>query len=224
MKIADRNYKILNELETLNVPDCFVIGKHKLGAGHGERKFYVSNKDTMNNFFGWQKDCPHDKTQSASCFFLKEDIVLYLEIMSKEFKNPKLPYDAATRKFLKNENFEEELALLPSNELIEFVIYPQNRLNGERGYVNSIVSPTTNKKDFSKWDGYDKFRKFLLPIISSVQIYQLEDVETNDKKFYWRAYPDFESMANINRLLVLFYSEEKFKDPEEKEKLLEKYS
>lgn len=223
MKIADRNYKILNELETLNVPDCFVIGKHKLGNGHGERKFYVSNKDTMNVFFGWQKDCPDDKSQKATCFFLKEDIVLYLDIMSKEFKNPKLPYDKATKKFLKNENFETELELLPDNELIEFVIFPQNRLNGERGYVNSIVSSTTNKKEFSKWDGYDKFRKFLLPIISSVQIYQLEDVETHDKKFYWRPYPDFESMANINRLLVLFYSEEKFKDPEEKEKLLEKY-
>ena len=74
MKISNRHYKILNELETLNVPDCFVIGKHKLGNGHGERKFYVSNKDTMNKFFGWQKDCPHDKTQSASCFFLKEGV------------------------------------------------------------------------------------------------------------------------------------------------------
>ena len=49
MKIANRYYKILNELETLNVPDCFVIGKHKLGKGHGERKFYVSNKKTMNS-------------------------------------------------------------------------------------------------------------------------------------------------------------------------------
>ena len=54
MKIANRYYKILNELETLNVQDCFVIGKHKLGKGHGERKFYVSNKKTMNSFFEWQ--------------------------------------------------------------------------------------------------------------------------------------------------------------------------
>lgn len=223
MKIANNNYKILNELETLNVPDCFVIGKHKLGDGHGERKFYVSNKDTMNQFFGWSKDVANDKSQTASCFFLKEDIVLYLEMMSKEFQKPKLPYNSTTRKFLKEENFEKELEALPDNELIEFVIYPQNRLNGERGYINSIVPSTTNKKHFSQWDGYDKFRKFLLPIISSVQIYKLEDVETNDKKFYWRPYPDFESMANINRLLVLFYSEEKFKNPEEKEKLLEKY-
>ncbi|MDO4526448.1 MAG: HNH endonuclease signature motif containing protein, partial [Bacteroidales bacterium] len=115
------------------------------------------------------------------------------------------------------------LASLPDNELIEFVIYPQNRLNGERGYINSLAPSSTNKKSFTKWDGYDKFRKFLLPIISSIQIYKLEDVETNEKKFYWRPYPDFESMANINRLLVLFYSEEKFKDPAKKEKLLEKY-
>lgn len=223
MKIADRNYKILNELETLNVPDCFVIGKHKLGDGHGERKFYVSNKDTMNKFFDWEKECPNDKLQKATCFFLKEDIVLYLDMMSKEFKTPKLPYNAKTRKFLEGESFEEELNSLPENELIEFTVYPQNRLKGERGYVNSTKSSTTNMKDFAKWDGYDKFRKFLLPIISSVQIYKLEDVENGEKKFYWRPYPDFESMANINRLLVLFYSEEKFKDPKEKEKLLEKY-
>ena len=58
MKIADRHYKILNELETLNVPDCFVIGKHKLGDGHGERKFYVSNKDTMNLFLDGRKIVP----------------------------------------------------------------------------------------------------------------------------------------------------------------------
>lgn len=223
MKIADRHYKILNELETLNVPDCFVIGKHKLGKGHGERKFYVSNKDTMNLFFEWKRDCLNDESQTASCFFLKEDIVLYLDIMSREFKNPKLPYDAKIKKHLRNENFEEELVLLPDNELIEFSIYPQNRLNGERGYVNSIVSSTTNKKDFAKWDGYDKFRKFLLPIISSVQVYKLQDVDNNEKRFYWRPYPDFESMANINRLLVLFYSEEKFKNSVEKAKLLEKY-
>lgn len=223
MKIVDKNYKILNELETLNVPDCFVIGKHKLGHGHGERKFYVSNKDTMNQFFGWQKNYPNDKLQNATCFFLKEDIVLYLDMMSKEFKTPRLPYDAKTRKFLKNENFKRELDSLPDNELIKFVIYPQNRLKGDRGYVNSTKSSTTNKKDFTKWDGYDKFRKFLLPIISSVQIYKLEDVENNEKSFYWRPYPDFESMANINRLLVLFYSNEKFKDSREKDILLEKY-
>lgn len=223
MKIANKNYKIVNELETLNVPDCFVIGKHKLGNGHGERKFYVSNKDTMNLFFGWKKDCDFDKSQTATCFFLKEDIRLYLEIMSKEFRKPKLPYDVETRKFLKTETFEKELSVLPNDEEIEFIIYPQNRLKGERGYVNSIKSHTTNKHDFSKWDGYDKFRKFLLPIISSVQIYKLEDVKSNEIKYYWRPYPDFESMANLNRLLVLFYSEEKFKNKKEKEALLEKY-
>ena len=223
MKIFDRDYKIINELETLNVQDCFVIGKHKLGHGHGERKFYVSNKDTMNLFFGWQKKGNNDKSQTATCFFLKEDIVLYLDIMSKEFKNPKLPYDTKTRKFLKSENYEKELSLIQNNKLIEFTIYPQNRLKGERGYINSINLPTTNKQDFSKWDGYDQFRKFLLPIISSVQIYKLEDVESNEIKYYWRPYPDFESMANLNRLLVLFYSEEKFKDKKEKESLLEKY-
>lgn len=36
----------------MTVPDCWVVQKNKLGEGHGEKKFYISSKDAMHDFYG----------------------------------------------------------------------------------------------------------------------------------------------------------------------------
>lgn len=60
------NGKTLPSLEVfpsmMTVADCAVARSNKLGAGHGEAKFYVGSKDIMHQFSG-RRASP----RSASC-------------------------------------------------------------------------------------------------------------------------------------------------------------
>lgn len=55
MEIAGINFKVIDTYDSIvTVPDCFVLGKNKLGHGHGEAKLYFGTKESMRQFFGKQ--------------------------------------------------------------------------------------------------------------------------------------------------------------------------
>ena len=63
-------YSVVSVLSDLTVPDCFVLAENKIGTAHGERKFYVGEKNAMGQFFG-----PH---KSIKCIALKRDFQIYV--------------------------------------------------------------------------------------------------------------------------------------------------
>lgn len=65
MEIAGRKYKVKDTFDSIvTIPDCFVLGKNKLGHGHGEAKLYFGSKDTMRSFYG-------EEGFKVKCFLFK---------------------------------------------------------------------------------------------------------------------------------------------------------
>lgn len=240
MKIStdgvDTFYHIIDEIE-LPVQDCFVRW-FKIGAGHGEGKFYVdSSKETMEHFFGFthivEENVQDYEAQKRNSFFMKDDIVQYLSAMTSEINNPRLPYHTELDKNgHEKQTVRQRIELLKSEEsrnkllnelknIETFTVKPKHLVHAG-AYVAS-GEESSNSKKLSALNGMQKLRTFLFPIISSMHIYKLEKDDDNSISFYWRPSPDFEAMANPSRLLALYYGENKTIKKEEKERLIAKY-
>lgn len=218
ISISGISYEIIQQIDTQNIPDCFVDSVLKIGGGHGERKFYVSSKKEMCNFYYIKDTDKFDNDTIYKCFFLKKDIDLYLKVMEKEFINPTLPFrliDENTAinkdKYGKISSLEQwyhillEIKKNMSDKPYMFELKKCLHIKGNRGYVNALGNS----------ENYDLLRGFMIPILTSVQVYKLK--KDNEILFYWRPYADFEAMANPNRLLVLYYQNTKVSKGEKTE-------
>ncbi len=110
------------------VPDCIVVGKNKLGTGHGEAKFYISSKEKMRNFYGGEGF-------KAKCFLLKDDLIAYMNAIQSEYFHPTQNYRG--RDELANLWRSRIAKIEQLKEVIEFNIQDQVQIKGPRGYVNS---------------------------------------------------------------------------------------
>ena len=170
MKIAGKRYDIIDISRNLTVPDCNVIGPNKLGSGNGEAKFYFGSKLALNLF---SQDASH-----MECFFLKSDLLKYMEAARKEYFHPSQNYAGKDKMAQLWEERVKEIAEYP--EVIEFVVEVQQQIEGSRGYLNSSDS------------AYKLFRKLSLPLISYISIMRL--LSSQGKfKYYWRLFIDFEA-------------------------------
>ncbi|MEG1567800.1 MAG: HNH endonuclease [Anaerovoracaceae bacterium] len=185
MKIANQLYKILDTFDNIvTIPDCFVLGKNKLGAGHGEAKLYFSTKKYMKDFFG-------KAGFAANCFILKQDLVSYLNLLKFEYTNPSQNYIGKEEFPLLWENRMKMVSGL--DEIISFTVADQTQIAGARGYVNS--------NDF----GYKLIREISLPLVSYLSVMQLSD---NEGKilYYWKLFVDFDAISERkNGPLVFTY-------------------
>ena len=76
--IDNITYEILDAKEQMTVPDCWVL-KNKIGDGHGEAKFYIGqDKQSLWDFFD---------DFSRKCFFLKKDLIKYMEEVKGDLLN-----------------------------------------------------------------------------------------------------------------------------------------
>lgn len=223
----NKNYSIIDEFEPLSIQDCFVKPIHKIGIGHGEGKFYIGNDDdeAKNRMkFFWGFTFADNENTECRCCILKSDLKQYLKVMEIEYIKPKLPYDviktnAGRNKFQQNKEYVENLVENMAD--IEWFSIKRTLVTHSGVYVNSTKKGSRSRIPA---DGYELQRHVIIPIISSMQIYKLRCEEDDGKYiYYWRPYPDFEAMANPERLLVLQYSEAKRMDPDEKNKLIQKY-
>ena len=181
------NGKTLPSLEVfpsmMTVADCAVVRSNKLGAGHGEAKFYVGSKDIMHQFLG-----PPGFT--AECFMLKEDLLFYMQAIKNEYLHPSQPYaKSESMPYLWN----ERLAFVQQQpDVIFFRMDDQPQIQGPRGYLNSQDA------------GYALLRQLALPLVSYVYVEKVGDAES--PLFYWKLFVDFDTIwENQHTPLVFRY-------------------
>lgn len=184
MKIDGQNFTFVDTLNsTITVPDCFVKSGSKLGAGNGEAKLYIAPKSVMHQFFG-------PTGFRAKCFVLKSDLIAYMNALHSEYLHPSQPYRAARN--MPNLWRERILRIEAFPEVIEFTIFSQDQINGERGYVKS------------KDAGYQLIREISLPLVTYISVMQLED-SSGSVIFYWKLFADFEAISDKKEALVFTY-------------------
>lgn len=167
IKINNIEYEILDALEHITIPDCFVVNSNKIGTGHGESKLYVGqDAEKVNNFF---------EDFSLKCIIKKSDLINYLNDSSDEYMNPDQNYkekDRMAEVFEKNYSTIIEL----ENEIIEFNIY-RSEVNPPRVYINS------------KSEAYNLIRLISLPNISYISILKLKS--ENEIILYFRPFVEY---------------------------------
>lgn len=171
----------------MTVPDCIVVNTNKLGAGHGEAKFYIASKDEMHSFYG-------KENFSATCFMLRSDLISYMLAIKNEYDSPSQNYRG------KNELprlWRERLNKINSlGEVISFKIHDQNQIQGERGYINS------------EDDGYQLIREIALPLVSYVYVEKMNS--KGSTIYYWKLFVDFDLInEKKNGPLVFQYGKAK---------------
>ncbi len=200
MEIAGRKYKVKDTFDSIvTIPDCFVLGKNKLGHGHGEAKLYFGSKDTMRSFYG-------EEGFKVKCFLFKKDLITYLKALKEEYKNPSQDY-VGKQEF--PNLWKTRMAMIESlDDIISFTIADQTQIEGPRGYVNS------------KEAGYKLIREISLPLVSYISAMQLES-ENKEIVYYWKLFVDFEAISERkNGPLVFNYGKitQKNQIPTNKEK------
>lgn len=170
MLINQKEFNEIDTVEKITIADSFVVVSNKLGDGHGEKKLYIGNdNDNLRRFYG-------AKGFVINCFFLKQDLLKFLQDLKSEYINPQLPYQ---RKNDLPSLFNERLAKISEMpEIINFSISEQTQLAGPRVYVNS------------KDDNYEILRELSLPNLSYLSLRKLS---SNDGEiiFYTRLFNDY---------------------------------
>lgn len=172
MKIDGREYAFQDVSRVLTVPDCNVLGPNKLGSGNGEAKFYFGSKSDLNAFALGKK--------TMDCFFLKSDLLNYMQTAQKEYSCPTQNYAGKSEMPALWSERVEQISRLP--EVIEFTVEIQSQIAGLRGYINS--------KDAA----YKLFRTISLPLISYISIMRLQG-PTGKVVFYWKLFVDFNAIV-----------------------------
>ena len=183
MRILGSNYTVLDNFDSsINVPDCIVVNKNKLGGGHGEGKLYIAPKEDMRHFYGREGF-------NAKCFLLKEDLKKYMNAIKPEYFRPTLEYRG--RDELKT-LWKERMEIIEQQEdIIFFDVQDQTQIVGSRGYVNS--------DDF----GYQLIREISLPLVSYIAVLKLSD-GGRTPLFYWKLFVDYDAL-DVNNALVFKY-------------------
>lgn len=165
------------------VPDCIVVGKNKLGKGHGEAKFYIASKDRMREFYG-------GTGFNAKCFILKKDLIAYMNAMQSEYFCPTQNYKGKDELSVLWKTRMKKVEQL--DDVIEFNIQDQVQIVGSRGYVNSTD------------DGYNLIRELSLPLVSYVSAMELID-NRGLPIYYWRLFADFDAISDKASATVFRY-------------------
>ena len=172
MKIIGSEYTFQEVSRVLTVPDCNVLGPNKLGTGNGEAKFYFGSKTELNEFALGKK--------TMECFFLKSDLLKYMQTARKEYLTPTQNYAGKDKMPRLWAERVQQISGLP--EIIEFTVAIQNQIEGPRGYLNSSAS------------AYKLFRTLSLPLISYISIMRLLNPK-GKTKYYWKLFVDFDALA-----------------------------
>jgi uncharacterized protein with ParB-like and HNH nuclease domain len=172
IEIDSKKFKILEIHEKVNIPDCTVFNSNKIGSGKGEAKLYIGNEGNfLSQFYG--------TNFKLNSFFLKSDLRDYLIAAKKEYFSPTKDYrDKENFPTLWNERIE--LVDTLSNEINELEFQEQTQIKKPRIYINSSD------------DIYALVRKIVLPDLTSLNVYKLEDLENNEIQYYFKLLYEYE--------------------------------
>jgi len=169
--IDNQTYEIIDAKEQMTVPDCWVL-KNKIGGGHGEAKFYIGqDSEDIFKFFD---------DFSRKSFFLKKDLMRYLEEVKGEYNNPEQPYKNKKDMPKTWESYFTEINNF-NEELLDFEIEHQEQIAKPRIYINSK----------SKTDQiYKLIRTISLPNITYLSVLKLKS-STGEIIYYWKLFVDY---------------------------------
>ncbi len=171
IEVNGQKYEIVDTVEKMTVPDCFVVSSNKIGTAHGEAKFYVGNEnEQVRDFFG-------TKGFNITCFVLKKDLIKYLEDCKEEYLNPEQPYQKKQEMpQLWNSRLNDIKNL--NEDIIYFKLEEQIQIAGSRIYVNSKNSI------------YKVLRQISLPNITYLAAIKLKN-PNNNIIYYLRLFVDY---------------------------------
>lgn len=162
IKIGKELYRLIDEIGNVAVVDSFVklnkLLPPKAGKtpGHGEARLYVgpqTEDKLIDRFFD-------NYTHAINCFFLKADMLVYLNDAKYEYQNQEQKYYQNISDFWKS-NYDEVEALAEEKQFFE--IESANGLEDEtRYYIRSL-----NGRSDIPWV---LFRTIALPRITYVSI------------------------------------------------------
>ncbi|KGN68400.1 HNH endonuclease [Porphyromonas sp. COT-239 OH1446] len=182
MIIDGKRFKVENAYDTFTtVPDCWVTNRNKLGKGNGEAKIYLGNKQYMREFYGGEGF-------AAKVILLKSDLIAYMNAMKFEYMHPSQNYRGGE---LMPSLWQERMdKILEAEDIIEFTIYDQTQIVGDRGYVNTSDP------------GYQLIRELSLPLVSFISAMELR---CRDKVvYYWKLFADFDAIAELKNGPLVF--------------------
>lgn len=171
MQINGKFFHEVATIEKITIADSFVVRQNKLGSGNGEAKLYIGNdSETLRAFYG-------NRGFISKCFFLKSDLIKFLNDLRSEYKSPQLPYQ--NKSALPN-LFDVRLDYLNTlrDQLIFYSIEDQNQIAGPRVYVNSND------------DYYQLLRELPLPDLCYLSIRKLS-ADDGETLFYTRLFTDY---------------------------------
>ncbi|NEU30589.1 hypothetical protein GN156_07295 [bacterium LRH843] len=162
--------EVQHETLTVAISDSFVSKNKlrternatKLKPSSGESRIYIGSQSSKvaSNFFSFKNKVTYLKNEfaasNANCYFLKSNLLEYLELAFKEYHEPAQNYfyDISEHYFELKENIESY-----SEEKIYFKVFNhRGKMDTERFYINS---------DSEIWG---IFRKITLPHISTLSI------------------------------------------------------
>lgn len=173
------NYDIIDTKEKMTIPDCFVINSNKVGAGHGEAKFYVGNdNEATRSFFG-------KEGFEIRCLLLRQDLLQYLDQIKVDYDNPEQPYHK--KKELPRLWKERYVTVSAISDIVWFDAKEQTHLEGPRVYINSQDKP------------YHLIREIVLPDITYLSAMKLAGSD-GSIVFYFRLF--IERFDNDNSVVI----------------------
>lgn len=188
MLINQKEFHEVDTVEKITIADSFVVRSNKLGTGNGEAKLYIGNdNNTLRNFYG-------PRGFNLNCFFLKVDLLKFLNDLKSEYLKPELPY--AFKEMLPT-LFQTRLDLLNNlPEIIFYKIEDQNQIAGPRVYVNSDDA------------SYQLLRQLSLPDLSYLSIRKLA-ADDGETIFYTRLFSDYRDAFGLTVHPTVLLTEEK---------------
>lgn len=207
INLAGEKFNLVETFDKcLTVPDCIVNPINKIGNANGEAKFYIASKEQMREFFNGGIS-----GFKVRCFVLKSDLLNYMNAIKTEYLNPTQIYRGLKElPELWNERMMKILAL---PDIIEFDMFDQTQIEGERGYVNTSIRKDKRVIAEGSKEGYSIIREIALPLVSYISIMQLT-TSKGTNVFYWKLFVDYDAITTIaNGPLVLKYGKKQENNP-----------
>lgn len=162
------NYEIIDVLSNITIVDSAVGKKHKTGSGRGERKIYLcGNVEERESFF----DQFNTKIQG---FLLKENLLNYLDMAKKEYKNPR--YEYRNKADMPKEYDELYKMIQRKADTLEFSVK-----KSEVTHSGIYINQDSGKKSDVNWN---LIGDIALPRISRLSILKLKN--NSEIKYYFK--------------------------------------
>ena len=129
INILGKIYTVVDTLEKITIPDCWVMRANKTGLGNGEAKFYVGHdSNSLRDFFG-------NRPFRILCFMLKKDLLSFMDDCKDEYMMPEQNYGERNNFPTLWNDRGNEINTFP--KCLKFVSSEQNQIEGQRLYIKS---------------------------------------------------------------------------------------